>query len=804
MFSGDHEEIAFPLGGIGTGNVSLGARGQLTDWEIFNHPGKGVRLPFAFVSIHAQDGTGDSVTRVLESELRPPYTDWNGLPVSTTAALPRLDESRFVGEYPIASVEFTDADLPLDVELEAYTPFVPLDPEDSGLPCAVLEYTLTNPTDRRIEATVAGSLPNVVGELCEPGSGPEDLLTSPALGGNVTEFRTADDATGVHMRSTRYDPGDLRYGDTSLLVMGGDEPTYGSWARGSGIERLRRFWDEFRSDGTLDGTTHDDPTDWGETDIATVGSMAALAPGESRTIRFVLSWSFPTRRHEWDRVFAEDDCCADGDCDDDVPTVRNQYATRFDDSWDVAEHLLSDLDRLRGLTYEFRDALFESTLPGPVLDAVSSQLSTVRSPTCLWLEGDRFLANEGCHPSQGCCPGTCTHVWNYAQSVARIFPSLERRMRRLDLEETTTDDGNIAFRTPLPVTDDPETVTDEPAADGQLGTILRLYREWVYSGDEEFLVDLWPIAARALEFGIETWDPDEDGVITGRQHNTYDVEFYGPNPMIESWYLAALKASAKMATAVDDHDGAERYRALFERGVENADEQLWNGDYYVQRLDDVDEHRHQHGTGCLSDQLVGQWFARVVGLGDVVPPDREMDTLESIYDHNFRESFVTHDIPSRTYAINDESGLVLCSWPDGDQPDVPFSYALEVWTGVEYQVAAHLIYQGLVEEGLSIVEAVRNRHDGHRRNPWNEIECGNHYVRAMSSWSVYDAIAGLSVDLRDGASAVNEHGFRVSPAIPTDEFRCFWITAEQWGTYEQSDGDERIDVLYDATTEHGR
>jgi uncharacterized protein (DUF608 family) len=311
-----------------------------------------------------------------------------------------------------------------------------------------------------------------------------------------------------------------------------------------------------------------------------------------------------------------------------------------------------------------------------------------------------------------------------------------------------------------------------------MGTIIRLYREWQLGGDESFLRELWPSARRALEFAWQAWDQDRDGLMEGEQHNTYDIEFYGPNPMTNLLYLGALRAGEEMARALGEEPAAQEYRRVFERGRRRMEEVLWNGEYYVQRLDDIDEHRYQFGDGCLSDQLLGQWLALVVGLGHLLPQERVRQTLASIYRYNYRAGLSDHANPQRVFALNDEPALLICSWPHNGRPHYPFPYAHEVWTSIEYEVGALLIYEGLIEEGLTLVRAARQRYDGERRNPWDEMECGHHYARAMSSWSLLLALSGYHY------SAPNRSlGF--APRLSPENFRCFFTAGEAWGSYAQ-------------------
>jgi non-lysosomal glucosylceramidase len=520
-----------------------------------------------------------------------------------------------------------------------------------------------------------------------------------------------------------------------------------------------------------------------------------LEPGASAMLPFYLGWSFPNLTNTWNR-----DEAVRG------KRVGNHYATRWTDAWAAARELQGRREELEAGTALFHRTLFESTLPEAVLDAVSSQMSIIRTPTCLRTEDGRFHAFEGCNDTSGCCPMDCTHVWNYEQALAHLFPELERTMRMTDFGVNTRPDGRMEFRTLLPLSEE-ALWGGPPAADGQMGCLLKLYREWKLSGDDDGLRSLWPHAKRAMEYAWSKWDADGDGVMEGEQHNTYDIEFYGPNTMIGSLYLAALKAAAAMARHLGDEDLRYTCERLYASGRPLYDARLWNGEYFIQEVvppteaaeglgegtqsvQASGEVRYQYGSGCLSDQLLGQWFARVVGLGEMLPPEHVRSALRAIYRHNFRRALSDHQSCQRTYALNDEAGLLLCTWPNGGRPRYPFPYADEVWTGIEYQVAAHMIYEGLVDEGLEIVQAVRARHDGIRRNPWDEFECGHHYVRALASWSLLLAVSGYDYSAPEARIA-----FR--PAVEGD-FRCFWSTGSAWGSYSRTGTEHRLEVRYGA------
>jgi non-lysosomal glucosylceramidase len=483
-FSNCAEQVAFPLGGIGTGNVSIGARGQLKDWEIFNRPGKDVTLPFTFFALRVQAESNEPVVRVLEGKMNPPYHASGGLYPSTLAGLPSMEKTCLKGEYPICHIDFMDPSVPLDISLQAYTPFIPLNPEDSGIPTAIFKFRLKNTSSKKVNVSLIGSIFNAVG------------FDVNSLGQNVNTYRKEDGFSGLYLSSNKFTPEELPFGNMTFVTTSDSTTVKTSWLRSGWFDTLQDFWDDFTDDGLLIDNTYDEPSSKMKSDVGSLGVVYTLQPGQEEEVLFILSWYFPNRPYAW-RSTCE---CGDG-CE----ITQNYYATMFSDSWDVTKYVLDNYDRLESDTFLFHDAFFSSTLPGYVLDAVSSQMSIIRSTTCMWFADGRFYGWEGCHGRDGCCHGTCTHVWNYAQSLAFLFPSLERQMRKINFLDQTDESGGMAFRTNLPLSKD---IWKGRAADGQMGTIMRLYREWKISGDNDFLRELWPNVKLALEYAWEHWDKD--------------------------------------------------------------------------------------------------------------------------------------------------------------------------------------------------------------------------------------------------------------------------------------------------------
>jgi non-lysosomal glucosylceramidase len=759
-------EIAFPMGGIGTGTVSLGGRGQLRDWEICNVPDKGHTLDNTFFGLWLREGDDAPRTMVLESEIEPPYRGAFGIPRAGLPGMPRFQSARFLGSYPFARLELRDPHVPLDVSLEGFNPFIPGNSLDSGLPVAIFYWHLENRSRRRVEASLVASLSNIAGV--------DDF------GGNVNRFVGEDRLRGIAMTTERIASNDPKFGSLALATTHTNVTYAARWERGEWFDAQSLFWEDFSRDGRLSELEVGEPSPEGRTDTGSIAALLTLEPGERASLPFLIAWHFPNRQNYWlEEIFGYEPNPAG-------PVIGNFYANHFESAWDAARYTAENLSRLESETRLFHDALFATTAPAEVLDAVSSQSSIIRTNTCFRTGDGNFYAFEGTGDDHGCCPLNCTHVWNYEQTLAYLFPELERTMREVDFLSNTDDEGFMVFRTRLPLETDK---WDFPhaAADGQMGSLVKLYREWKLSGDTELLRRLWPRAKKALEFAWRDWDPDRDGVMEGVQHNTYDIEFRGPNPMMGTIYLTALVCASEMARAIGDTASASTYQSLYESGRDVLDRETWNGEFYVQAFERAREEKYQVGAGCLSDQMLGQWMAHVVGKGYVLPEDHVRSAIRSVYRYNFKESLADHANPQRIFALGDEGGLLLCSWPRGNRPLLPFVYSDEVWTGIEYQVAAHLIYEGDVEEGVRIVRAVRSRYDGERRNPWNEVECGNHYARALASWSLILALSGFDY-------SATERAMGFDPKTSGARFASFWSAGPGWGVYEEDRSPSRLEA----------
>ena len=486
------------------------------------------------------------------------------------------------------------------------------------------------------------------------------------------------------------------------------------------------------------------------------------------------------------------------------------YAGRFKNVNEVADYWRFKYDDLREKTALFRDTFYDTTLPDEVIEAVAANLTILKSPTVLRQTDGRLWCFEGCSDNSGCCYGSCTHVWNYAQAIPHLFPELERSLRKTEFNESQDERGHQVFRSGLPIR--PIIHSGYAASDGQLGGIMKVYRDWRISGDITWLKVLWPKVKQSLNYCIKTWDPKGNGVLVEPHHNTYDIEYWGPDGHCSSFYLGALTAAIEMGKELDED--ISQYRQLLEKGKKYLETELYNGEYFYQKIQtqgleatfkpldfslngpgykeaiallNKEGPKYQYGTGCLSDGVLGFWIARMCGLGEIIDQEKVKSHLKAIYKYNLKRDLSEHANPQRpSYALGSEGGLLLCTWPRGDKPTLPFVYSDEAWTGIEYQVASHLMLEGMVEEGLDIVRTCRDRYDGAVRNPFNEYECGHWYARALSSYGLIQGLTGVRYDAVEKALYIDS---KVG-----DNFRLFLSTETGFGTVGLRNGKPFVEM----------
>ena len=809
--------ISFPLGGIGTGSVGLAGNGAFRDWEIFNRPFKNSRNGFTHFCVRAeQDGEVKDV-RVLQGDYQGPREGGETINVKrgnggfgygmgtyrgTMAGVPHFRNVKFDGRYPEAVLEFQDEHFPGTVKLKAFNPFIPLNDKDSSIPSAFFEISFTNTGEKTGTYTAYFAMNNLL-----PYATTRNTL------------KKKGEYTAIYMDSTLFKEEELQFGNFCIATDASMACGQEYWYRAEWFDSMETYWRDLHVPGALKQRHYDTElrklekvTEYDGEDMGTLAAAVEVQPGQTKIVRFVLSWYFPNCTNYWNPEKEKE-----------KPTIwKNYYAKLFSDSMDCAGYCLKEWDRLYKDTKMFQEALYETSLPEICLDAVSANLSILKSPTCLRLEDGSFYAFEGCNQDEGCCEGSCSHVWNYAYALPFLYPNLERSMRDLEYKYSQRDDGSVSFRLQLPL--GRERYNFRACVDGQMGGVIKVYRDYKICGDKKWLEGKWEAVKKSIEFAwAETnedkWDYDQDGVMEGRQHHTLDMELFGPSSWLNGFYQCALKAASEIAGILGHTEEEQLYLKLFENGKKWSDENLFNGEYFQQKVDLTDkellkkydngesllgknavdtywnvetgEINYQIGNGSSIDQVIGQWHGHLCGMGEIMDNEKVKSSLRAIYKYNYKKSMREEFNPARLYAMNDEGGVIVCAWPDKEkEPKIPLTYGPEVMCVMEYQAASHMLWEGMEKEAFEIVNTIRDRFDGIVRNPWNEFECGSNYARSLASFALILAASGFEYDLGKQYIGFTPH------VQGKDPFKGFFSVADGWGIFCQYPDRCEIRVLY--------
>lgn len=747
LYQGDRlNRVAFPLGGIGAGMFCVEGTGAISHMSVRNNPEMFFE-PAMFAALSIKGSTG--ITRVLEG----PVPQWKkfgqrdaglGGTGGATWGLPRFKKASFGVKFPFATISLYDDSMPVKATIKAWSPFIPGDEDHSAMPLAGMEYVFENISAKTIDGTFSYNSRNFMSQ-----------------GEVVNTIKPIKN--GFTLSSSGSEKFPERQGDFAIFTDADNTIVDHCWFRGGWFDGLTMIWNQLES-GTASANSPVEKDAPG----ASLFVPFSLKPGEKKTIKLFMCWYVPNTKLQLGEIDPQFKKKIEQD-----PLLQFHkpwYSSRFSNINEVADFWRSNYGALNRKTQLFTAAFYNSTLPSEVLDAVAANLTILKSPTVLRQYDGRFWTWEGCGDNWGSCHGSCTHVWNYAQAVPHLFPALERSLRETEFNENQNAEGHQVFRANLPIS--PTTHHFHSAADGQLGGIMKVYRDWRISGDDQWVRNLYPKVKKSIDYCIKTWDPDRKGVIEEPHHNTYDIEFWGPTGFATTFYLGALHAIITIGRHMKEDMTA--YEKLLQQGKSYLETKLFNGEYFIQDIQY--EHlkaanpataqsfggsysdeaiallkkegpKYQYGKGCLSDGVLGSWLAVMCGLEDIVDATKIASHLRSVYNYNLKENLTEHSNPQRpTFALGSDGGLLLCTWPKGGKLSLPFVYSNEVWTGIEYQVASHLMRMGEVEKGLDIVRACRARYDGTVRNPFNEYECGHWYARALSSYGLIQGLTGVQYD----------------------------------------------------------
>lgn len=750
--------IGMPVGGIGAGMVYLGGDGRLWLWDVFNKNQLGV--------IYKEVQWGERVQ--LQPALRPadganyvePVRDIHPLQQGfavrvsyqdRTVIMPLHDcrEISFEATYPMATIRYSDDALPVTITLKAYSPFIPLNEDDSGLPATICSFQVQNNSKAPVTVALTGWLENKSSiytardEQYLRINKPEQKKGWAAITGSTRNKNWADD-------NFYYEPD---YGNFCIASLNDN-------SRMNAASKLPVDDDFFSNEQTKETTARfDQPL------IASLTDTIQLQPGAAKPLHYVISWYFPNLSFH---TLKED--------------KGRYYAKRFKSSTEVAAYIQEHFHRLSTDTEKWCNTWYhQSTLPYWFLERTFLNISTLATTTAHRFKSGRFYAWEGI----GSCAGTCTHVWQYAQAMAHIFPALERDIReRVDLGVGFHEDGHIGFRAEY---------DQQPAMDGQAGRILGIYREHRNSIDNAFLQRVWPRTKKAITY-ILRQDRNNDGMVDTQIENTLDAKWPGEIAWLVGLCLAAVKAGQQMADEMNDTGFAEICNTFVAKGKANMEKELFNGEYFIHRPDPaIGKTVLGAYNTCHIDQVYGQSWAFQAGLGRVINKEKTLSALRALWKYNFTMDvgpyLQTHK-GARPYALPGEGGMIMNTNPHNDPNPYgvkdawQMGYFHECMSGFEHQVASHMMAEEMVPEALALTRVIHDRYHAAKRNPFNEVECSDHYARAMASYGTFITACGFEYHGPAGY-------IRFAPKWNRADCKAAFTTAAGWGSFthkEKRDG----------------
>jgi non-lysosomal glucosylceramidase len=744
--------IGMPVGGINCGTVYLGGDGRLWLWDIFNKNQEGVidkTIKWSEDGNDLRDIRSRDGANYIEpaKDIRPldqgfaVKIETEGKIVVKKLQAGAWDEIAFEATYPIASIYYKDAQLPVEIKMEAYSPFIALDEFNSGLPATILSFNVKNISGKPVTVSLLGWLENKA--LID--SGKEDIHERY----NTAIVQKNFSAIEGSARSKAGKPLEqLQLPDAgSLCIASLNEHIYSSTCLEPPLQQS-----SFTANNTIESVKSISDKLTGA-----VCHHYYLAPGKAMQSDFVISWHFPNLKFEG------------------IQGSGRFYQTKFTNASSVAIYIHENFKLLSTQSKLWKQTWYDSTLPWWFLERTFQNISTLATTTCHRFTSGRFWAWEGV----GSCPGNCTHVWQYAQAVGRVFPALEKDTRqRVDLGISLLADGGISFRAES---------ESRPAIDGQAGTVLRFYREHQMCADDSFLTMNWEKIKKTIQFLI-IQDKNGDGMEDTPMENTLDAVWDGEIAWIVGLCIAAVKAGQLMAGEMNDIPFAETCKSYVEKGSKNMEDKLFNGEYFIHRPDQM-LGRKKLGSYNTShiDQVMGQSWAFQVGLGRILDKEKTRSALRALWKYNFTKDvgpYIKDHKGGRPYALAGEGGLVMNTNPKneakpyGEEVTWQVGYFNECMSGFEHQVASHMMAEGMTDESLVITRMIHDRYHAAKRNPFNEIECSDHYARAMASYGTFITACGFEY-----------HGpqqyIRFAPKILADNFKAPFTSAQGWGTYTQ-------------------
>lgn len=747
MRHNDKPRSGIALGGIGTGSIELRKDGLFHNWNIFNNQ------PFGYGPRHEMDE--DSMlfflvryqVKGMEPRLKilqiPEGYHIGTIPnhVNMFPWLSGVAETTYESRYPFVWMTFSDPDMPVDIEMEAWSPFIPHDVKNSSLPAAVFTLSATSKINKPVDVMIVATLRNAVGY-----DDPNRYFVSrlEAKGNRKTTEMTCG---GMDKKSPSY-------GTMSLSSLSKSTTHHLGWEhRHPYYERLIRELKFSNIDDTANRNNRDPKTKKtkaGPRCFSSLGVSKQLPrKGHSLDNTFVLTWDFPNH-HGKD---AKNVTAGDGSLGAFEGHYHNNF---FKSSLDVADYIALNLDSLYDDTLAFNEALYDSTLPEWMLDQINSNLNTFAASAWLNKKG-QFGVCEGLTPRQAWGPKGTIDVSIYGLcSTSALFPELAKNMMlaHADLQKKS---GEVShgFKGGFGYFDGVDVVHSRLDLPAQY--VILALRCFFWTNDKAFLKKIWPSCKATLEYALRERDLNGDGMpdMEGCMCTFDNFAMYGPASFIGTQWLAALSQAVEAAKVLGDKQAAERYGEVFERADKVFESELWNGNYY-RLYNNTKTKKDQIDEGCLTDQMIGAWCNHLVGLPPVHQDSRRRKAMRSILRRNRKHI-----------------GISNCSWPEDKflhpvPDDCWDDQANACWAGSELAFTSFLFYEGMVKDALHTVHTVDERY---RRCGlyYDHQEFGGHYYRSMSAWGILNGVLGLTI---------NQNCYGFAPALHESEQKILFGHAD--------------------------
>ncbi len=782
------------LGGLGTGYVELRKDGKFYNWTIMNNYPLGVG-PIFQIPQWPRDGWEENLQFfIVRYQVEGEDAKMKLLQINNTINeagmesvdyyfpwLSRIENIEYAGRFPFVNMKFTDSEMPFDITMEAFSPFIPHDVKNSSLPGVYFNFDIQSTTDKKVNVMLIASQRNLVGYDTQ-----EKYF--------ITELEQGDGYKVFSQSAGRLEKDRSSYGTMGIASLS-DETTYHlGWEHKHPYYERLLFENKFRNENDVKGRNHVDKetgkkvanSSFRVKDQRCFSSLAItrdLAPGKSFDHSFVMTWHFPNAYGAHNAQGSNRDF--KGDYTINQKITKNQghyYDNFFNNATEVADYMVKNKDDLTVRAKQFISDYYASDVDQFILDQVNSNLNTFITSSTL-RKDMKFGIREGMTADKPWGPNITIDVSLYGSlSVLALFPELQKTSMRchrdlqkptgeinhglgFDLDYTQNGTWGVYHRIDMP------------------GNYIQLVlRDYFWTGDKAFLEEMWPSIKKAVEYVLNERDKDKDMMpdMEGIMCSYDNFPMYGLSSYIQSQWLCAMACAEEAANIMDDEAAAKKYHDIFEKGSKLMDEHLWNGDYYRLSKDYTGlcedmEDATEEDNACMTDQIIGQWLAHLTNQGYLFKEEHVKSALQSVMDMSFKDGF----------------GLRNCSWPEHPkyfpihESDLWVDQANTPWSGVELAFASFLLYEDMYDEAYKVIKEVNDRYR-EAGLYWDHQEFGGHYYRPMSAWGIINGLLGMSI---------NNGSYKFDPKIPKDDFTMFFAYDNGTAHYIENGNTVEVNVL---------